>query len=87
MAGMTCAEHAHPDFIEQVSDEGKRAKTRLDWPSEIKDEVLARLLALNAARAEAERAADPTATDEDDDEETSNEGGSGMTEAKNGRDR
>ena len=46
-----------PEFIEQDADEGKTPKTRLDWPAEFKDEVLARLLALNAERAAAERAA------------------------------
>ena len=46
-----------PEFIEQDTDEGKAPKTRLDWPAEFKDEVLARLLALNAERAAAERAA------------------------------
>ncbi|KAA0909567.1 N-6 DNA methylase [Aquicoccus porphyridii] len=66
------ADQAQPEFIEQDADEGKKAKTRFDWPSEFKDEVLARLLALNAERAEAERAAGLTASDEDDDED--NEG-------------
>ena len=63
------AERAQPEFIEQDADEGKQAKTRLDWPSEFKDEVLARLLALNAERAEAERAAGLTASDEDDEDQ------------------
>lgn len=62
------AERAKPEFIEQDADEGKQAKTRLDWPSEFKDEVLARLLALNAERAEAERAAGLSALDEDDED-------------------
>jgi N-6 DNA Methylase len=51
------AARATPEFIEQEADEGRAPKTRLDWPAEFKDEVLARLLALNAARAGAERAA------------------------------
>lgn len=51
------AKRAHPEFIEQEADEGKTPKTRLDWPAEFKDEVLARLLALNAERAAAEKAA------------------------------
>lgn len=67
------AERAQPEFIEQDADEGKQAKTRLDWPSEFKDEVLARLLALNAERAEAERAAGLTASDEDDEDPDDNE--------------
>lgn len=67
------ADRAQPEFIEQDADEGKQAKTRFDWPSEFKDEVLARLLALNAERAAAERAAGLTASDEDDDEDDEGE--------------
>lgn len=63
------AARAQPEFIEQDADEGKQAKTRLDWPPEFKDEVLARLLALNAERAEAERAAGLTASDEDEEDQ------------------
>jgi hypothetical protein len=59
--------------IEQDADEGKTPKTRLDWPAEFKDKVLAHLLALNAERAAAERAAGltpvPEADEEDIDEE------------------
>ena len=65
---------AQVEFIEQHADEGKRAKTRLDWPAEVKDEVLARLLTLNAERAAAERAAGLTTADEEDDEEVEDEG-------------
>ena len=56
-------------FIEQEGDEGRRIKTRYDWPSDFKDQVLARLLALNATRAAEERAAGLVAADEGDDEE------------------
>lgn len=63
------ASRAQPEFIEEDADGGKQDKTRLDWPSEFKDEVLARLLALNAERAEAERAAGLTASDEDDEDQ------------------
>jgi len=70
------ADRAISRFIEQEPDEGKTPKTRFDWPSEFKDEVLTRLLSLNAARAAAERAAGLTASidegeDEDNDEENS----------------
>jgi hypothetical protein len=58
------ADRAVPEFIEQEADEGKTPKTRLDWPAEFKDEVLARLLALNATRAAEERAAGLVAADE-----------------------
>ena len=70
------ADRAAPEFIEQEADEGKTPKTRLDWPSEFKDEVLARLLALNATRAAEERAAGLVAADEGDDGDTEDgEGG------------
>jgi len=64
------AKSAAPEFIEQEADEGKTPKTRLDWPSEFKDEVLARLLALNAERAAEERAAGMVAAGEECTEET-----------------
>lgn len=63
------AERAKPEFIEQEADEGKKAKTRLDWPQAFKDEVLGRLLDLNAERAAAEKAAGLIATSEDDADE------------------
>src|SRR5271163_380553 len=62
------ADRAAPEFIEQDADEGKTPKTRLDWPAEFKDEVLARLLALNAERAAAERSAGVMAPVEAEDE-------------------
>lgn len=64
------ADRAAPEFIEQEADEGKTPKTRLDWPPDFKDEVLARLLALNATRAAEERAAGLVVADEGDDEDT-----------------
>jgi hypothetical protein len=63
------AARARPEFVEQEADEGKTPKTRLDWPAEFKDEVLARLLALNARRAAAERAAGLIAAPEDEEGE------------------
>jgi hypothetical protein len=65
------ATRARAVFIEQETDEGKAAKTRLDWPDEIKDEVLAKLLALNAERAAAEKAEGLSvgAEEDEDDEE------------------
>lgn len=59
------AERAVPEFIEQEAGEGKQAKTRLDWPQAFKDEVLGRLLDLNAVRAAAEKVAGLVATTED----------------------
>lgn len=51
------AERARPVFIEQDEDGDGKMRTRFDWPSDFRDEVLARLLALNAERAKAEREA------------------------------
>jgi hypothetical protein len=48
------ARRAASEFIEQEVDEGKKPKTRFDWPQDFKDEVLARLLALNPQRHAAE---------------------------------
>jgi hypothetical protein len=60
------ADRAAPEFIEQESDEGKTPKTRLEWPAGFKDEVLARLLALNAERAAEELTSGILPTDEDE---------------------
>lgn len=62
------ADRAAPEFVEQYTDEGKTPKTRFDWPASFKDEVLARLIALNAERATAERAAGLTADPDDEDD-------------------
>jgi hypothetical protein len=67
------AGRAAPQFADQDADDGKTPKTRLDWPAEFKDEVLARLLALNTERAAAERAAGLTAAPEDDEDVTDEE--------------
>jgi hypothetical protein len=67
------AARAAPEFIEQEADEGKKPKTRLDWPGEFKDEVLARLLAHNAEHAATERASGVVSTPEDADEEIDEE--------------
>jgi hypothetical protein len=64
------ARRAAPEFIELDADDGKSPKTRLDWPLEFKDEVLARLLALNVERAAAERAAGLAPSTTDDEEES-----------------
>ena len=69
------ADRAAPEFIEQEADVGKAPKTRLDWPSDFKDEVLARLLALNAERAAEERAVGLVAVDEGDEEDAAEDEG------------
>jgi hypothetical protein len=63
------AGRASPEFIEQDADEGKTPKTRFDWPAQLKDVVLARLLALNAERAGSERAAGTGLLWEEDEDE------------------
>ncbi len=63
------AERATAEFIAQDEAESKVAKTRLDWPLDFKEEVLARLLALNARRAAHERASGLTVAPEDDTQE------------------
>jgi hypothetical protein len=63
------ADRVVAEFIEQDTDEGKTPKTRLDWPPEFKDEILARLLVLNAERSAAERAAGLTPLTSDDEDE------------------
>jgi hypothetical protein len=63
------AGRATPEFIEMDGDEGKKPKTKLDWPAEFKDEVLARLLALNAQRAGAERATGIASIPDDEEDE------------------
>ena len=67
------ARRAAPEFVELEADDGKSPKTRLGWPLEFRDEVLARLLALNAERAAAERAAGLTPSTAEEDEEIDDE--------------
>jgi hypothetical protein len=63
------AVRAIPELISSDADESGRPKSRLDWPAEFKDEVLAELLGLNAQRAAQEKAAGLTPI-VDDEEET-----------------
>ena len=77
------AARANPVFLEKPADENGRGyqpgepeddhtyQGRLFWPSDFRDEVLARLLALNAERAEEEREAGLTPQPSTDDEEES----------------
>ena len=58
--------HTAYDFLaESEDDEDERSNKdkqwRYRWPDEVRDEVLARLLALNVERAAAERANEPLA--------------------------
>ena len=62
------ADRAEPQFIEQDADEDKQGETRFGWPSDFRDEVLARLLALNATRAAQERAAGLVAVEDEPEE-------------------
>jgi hypothetical protein len=51
------AARAEPIFLDETNEDDHTYQGRLFWPSAFRDEVLSRLLALNAARAAAERAA------------------------------
>jgi len=51
------ADRAAPEFLTEAAEPDHRYQGRLFWPAAFRDEVLARLLALNAERAAAERAA------------------------------
>jgi hypothetical protein len=44
------AERAAPEFLDETTEDDHTYQGRLFWPSEFRDEVLARLLALNAKR-------------------------------------
>jgi hypothetical protein len=51
------AQSAKAEFLELPTDPGKKSKYRLFWASEVQDEVLKRLMALNAERTDAEKRA------------------------------
>jgi hypothetical protein len=55
------AERADPQFLDETNEDDHKYQGRLFWPAEFRDEVLARLLALNAERAAAERRNEPLA--------------------------
>jgi hypothetical protein len=57
------AARAEPIFLDEANEDDHAYQGRLFWPSDLRDEVLARLLALNAERATAERTAGLVATD------------------------
>lgn len=65
---------AEPVFLDDTNEDDHAYQSRLFWPSDFRDEVLARLLALNAQRATAEKeaglavAVDADREDEDEDE-------------------
>ena len=44
------AERAAPEFLDEETEDDHTYQGRLFWPSDFRDEVLARLLALNAER-------------------------------------
>jgi len=67
------AERAAPIFLDETNEDDHTYQGRLFWPSDFRDEVLTRLLALNAERAEAERAAGLIVAADQDDEELESE--------------
>ena len=60
---------AAPIFLDETNEDDHTYQGRLFWPSDFRDEVLARLLTLNAERAAAERAAGITVAPVEDEEE------------------
>jgi hypothetical protein len=68
---ITSDPEAMPRHLTEDTEDDHKYQGRYFWPSPIRDEVLARLLTLNAERAEAERLAGLTpVASEDDGEET-----------------
>ncbi len=57
---------AEPIFLDDANEDDHAYKSRLFWPSDFRDEVLARLLALNAERARAEMEAGLAVADDVD---------------------
>jgi hypothetical protein len=55
------AGRAEPRFLDRANEDDHKYQGRLFWLAEFRDEVLARLLALNAERAAAERENEPPA--------------------------
>jgi hypothetical protein len=56
------AQRAEPQFLDETNEDDHKYQGQLFWPAEVRDEVLARSLALNAKRAAAERANEPPAS-------------------------
>jgi hypothetical protein len=67
------AARAAPTFLDEINEADHTYQGRLFWPSDFRDEVLARLLALNATRAATERAAGLIAPAEDEEDTTDEE--------------
>ena len=67
------AAQAEAVFLDETNEDDYAYQRRLFWPSDFRDEVLARLLALNAERAAAERAAGITSIPDDEDDEIDEE--------------
>lgn len=65
------AARANPTFLDETAEDDHTYQGRLFWPSDFRDEVLARLLALNAERVEEERKAGLTPQASNGDEEES----------------
>lgn len=63
------ANRAEPIFLDESNEDDHTYQGRLFWPSDFRDEVLSRLLALNAERAAEERAAGLVASDEADEDQ------------------
>jgi hypothetical protein len=60
------AQRSEPIFLDHTNEDDHTYIGRLFWPSAFRDEVFARLLALNAERAAADREAGLAAVQSDD---------------------
>ena len=67
------AARAGPIFLDETNEDDHAYQDRLFWPSDFRDEVLARLLPLNTERAATERAAGVASIPEDEDDEIDEE--------------
>jgi len=70
-----------PRHLTEDTEDDHKYQGRFFWPASIRDEVLARLLALNAERAEDERLAGLTPAASEDDSEVAGEGDESDDEA------
>jgi hypothetical protein len=68
------AARAEPVFLDDTNEDDHTYQGRLFWPSDFRDEVFARLLALNSERAAAERDAGLKAADVEERDSSDAEG-------------
>jgi hypothetical protein len=67
------AAHSKAIFLDQTNEDDYTYQGRLFWPADFREEILSRLLTLNAERAAVERAAGLTAAPEEEEPEMDRE--------------